>query len=501
LQQTANRFVAPTAGADSWTGRAVWVWAAVLGLVAARLIAAAVVDLGPDEAYYRLWSRYPDWSYYDHPPMAAWWIALGTRLFGDNAFGVRALFVLSSVPTSLAVYATGRVLFDNAVALRAVLWVNATLLIGVGGFLATPDAPAVMFWSLTILAFGLVAGTGRGDWWPAVGLSAGLAVSSKLTALFLGPGLLLALVAVRALRRWLTSPWTYAGALVAILVLIPLLAWNLDHGWVTLASQFRRVTVEAFRPLGPPEFLVTQFLVLNPLVAIFAGLAAVAVARRLSPYPVAGIAVLMWTVLPLAAYMTIHAFQEQIQGHWLAPIYPTLALVAAAAAQAAPGERWAGLRSATFPTGAALTLCGLVLAANPGGILPLALDPGQAIRGWAGVAGEVARLREETGARWIATTQYGVDAEIAYHLRDTGVPVVPIAGRVRYAFAPEPDAALAGEPTLIVSTHANLERLAECFADISPLGAIERAHGGKTIQTLHVFLGGRGRADLFDHDC
>jgi hypothetical protein len=142
-----------------------------------------------------------------------------------------------------------------------------------------------------------------------------------------------------------------------------------------------------------------------------------------------------------------------------------------------------------------------VLAANPGGILPLALDPGQAIRGWAGVAGEVARLREETGARWIATTQYGVDAEIAYHLRDTGVPVVPIAGRVRYAFAPEPDAALAGEPTLIVSTHANLERLAECFADISPLGAIERAHGGKTIQTLHVFLGGRGRADLFDHDC
>jgi 4-amino-4-deoxy-L-arabinose transferase-like glycosyltransferase len=358
-----------------------------------------------------------------------------------------------------------------------------------------------MFWSLAILAFALVGATGSGGWWPAVGLSAGLAVASKLTALFLAPGLLLALVAVRALQRWLTSAWTYAGALVGLLVLIPLLAWNLDHGWVTLGSQFRRVTVDAFRPLGPPEFLVTQFLVLNPLVAIFAGLAAVAMARRLSPYPVAGIAVLMWTVLPVAAYMTVHACQEQIQGHWLAPIYPTLALAAAAAAQAAPGQRWAGLRFATFPAGVALALCGLVLAANPGGVLPLALDPGQAIRGWAGVADKVEALREEAGAQWIATTRYGLDAEMAYHLRDSGVPVVPISERVRYAFAPAPDATLVDEPALIVSPYENLERLAGCFADLSSLGTIDRTHGGKTIQTLYVSLGARGRADLFDHGC
>ena len=65
--------------------------AIVLALVAARLLAAAIVPLSPDETYYLQWARFPGWSYYDHPAMGAWWIALGTALFGDNAFGVRVV--------------------------------------------------------------------------------------------------------------------------------------------------------------------------------------------------------------------------------------------------------------------------------------------------------------------------------------------------------------------------------------------------------------------------
>ena len=479
----------------------IWVSGAILLLVAVRLVAAALIPLSPDEAYYLDWSRFPAWSYYDHPPMAAWWIAAGTALFGDSAFGVRVVAVLSGIPTSIAVYLTGRVLFNETVAERAALWINATLLIGVGSILATPDPPSVMFWSLAILAFALVVKTGRGVWWLAVGAFAGLGVASKLTDLFLGLGIVLCLAAVRDLRRWLASPWAWAGGVITVVVLLPLLMWNAGHDWVTLAKQFGRVTTGEFQPLKFPEFIVTQFAVLNPVIAIFVGLAAVAWIGRKRSYPLAGLGVLMGTALPLIAYMAVHSFHEQIQGGWLAPIFPTLALAAAAAAEAAPPERWGGLRALAFPLGAGLSLVGLVLAANPRDILPYTIDPGQVIRGWEGVAADADALRQSTGAEWIAVTHYGIGGEIAYHLRDQGIPVVAITERVRYAYAPPPDAALLAKPTLIVSVDQDPAPFAHCFAEVERVGSIERRSGGQTVETFAAYLATAAAPGLFDPGC
>ena len=66
---------------------------ASLGIVAfavlLRLIYIGAAQLIPDEAYYWNYAQHMDLSFFDHPPMVAWLIWLGTRLFGDNEFGVR----------------------------------------------------------------------------------------------------------------------------------------------------------------------------------------------------------------------------------------------------------------------------------------------------------------------------------------------------------------------------------------------------------------------------
>ena len=180
-------------------------------MVAARLIAAAFIPLSPDETYYFDWSRFPAWGYYDHPPMGAWWIALGTWAFGANTFGIRAVAILSGLPISLCVYLTGRVLFDRAIAIRGALWVNATFLMAVGGILATPDAPSVLFWAVATLGLALLARTGNGAWWLLVGLGAGLGVISKLTNLFLGPAILLLFVVRRRFPPMAAEPVAVAG--------------------------------------------------------------------------------------------------------------------------------------------------------------------------------------------------------------------------------------------------------------------------------------------------
>jgi 4-amino-4-deoxy-L-arabinose transferase-like glycosyltransferase len=478
-------------------GGLIWVSSAVLALIAVRLIAAAVIPLSPDETYYFDWSRFPAWSYYDHPPMVAWWIAAGTALFGDNAFGIRVMTVLSGILTSIAVYFTGKTLFDRAVAERAVLWINATLLIGVGGMTATPDAPAVMFWTLAILAFALLAKTERGSWWLAVGLFAGLGVASKLTDLFMGIGIVLCLLAMRGLRRWLVSPWTWAGGAIAIIMLVPMLLWNADHDWVTLTKQFGRVTTGEFQPLKFPEFIATQFAVLNPLVAIFVGLTVVAwISRR--TYAIGGIGLLIATALPLVVYMAFHSFHEQIQGHWLAPIFPTLAMVAAAAAETAPTERWGGLRALVFPVGVALSLIGLVAAVNPRDLIPYRVDAGQVMRSWDTVAAEADTMRKAAGADWIAVTHYGVASEIAYHLRGKGVPVIPIFERERYAYTPPPDPALLSKTALVISI---AEFSAPCFTTIERLDTIPRKSGSDVIESFFVYRAAGANLAVFDPGC
>jgi len=470
----------------------------IIAMVAARLIAAAFIPLSPDESYYFDWSRFPSWGYYDHPPMGAWWIALGVHLFGANAFGIRAISILSGLAISLCVYLTGTVLFDKPTAIRGALWTNATFLMAVGSILATPDAPCVLFWAVATLGLALVARTGKGAWWLLVGLGAGLGVLSKLTGLFLGPAILL-LIAVRPdFRRWLLSPWLWAGAVLAVAVASPMLLWNATHDWVTLAKQFGRLSRHGFDPLGPLNYLVTQFGLINPLIAVFAGLGAVFAIRYRTAPRTGGIALLLWTALPLIAYLGIHAFQEQVQGHWLAPLFPTLALAAAAAAETAEAK-WAPLASLVLPIGIGGMGLGFVAGINPGNVIPPHLDVGQIVRGWDGFSARTEQLRRQANAAWIATTYYGVYGELAYQPATRSVPVVSVFGRVRYAYAPPPDPALLDKPVLIIARPG--ERLDKCFVNLTPLGPIHRQVGTTVYRTYRAFRADRAVPGVFNPGC
>jgi 4-amino-4-deoxy-L-arabinose transferase-like glycosyltransferase len=61
----------------------------VLALLLVRLVAAAYTPLTFDEAYYWMWSKHLAGGYYDHPPMVAVVIRLGTLIAGDTELGVR----------------------------------------------------------------------------------------------------------------------------------------------------------------------------------------------------------------------------------------------------------------------------------------------------------------------------------------------------------------------------------------------------------------------------
>ncbi|MFM8755111.1 MAG: glycosyltransferase family 39 protein, partial [Phenylobacterium sp.] len=314
-------------------------WLLILVLTAARLWAAAAIPLTEDEAYYRLWSQHLHFGYYDHPPMIAWWIRLGTLLAGDTALGVRLLPVLGAAATTWLTADLARRLGGSArTALIAALAYNAMLTIGAGGLLATPDAPAIVFWAATLSVLGRIAAGGNPRLWALAGLTAGLACISKYSALFLAPGVVLWLASSPEGRRRLLTPWPGTAVLTAGAVFATNLAWNATNGWLTFEKQFGRVEPSQFRPGYLGEFLTTQFILLNPLIAVLAGLGLWAAARSRGRVGGMDLSLPLLASLPVLAYLALHSLHDRVQAHWPATVFAAFALAAAAAVEARPGS-------------------------------------------------------------------------------------------------------------------------------------------------------------------
>lgn len=259
-----------------------WVILALLALLLLRLgaMAASGSGLHVDEAQYWVWSQDLQWGYYSKPPVIAALIRLSTALFGDSVAGIRLVCMVCWLAASGVLVWLGTRMHS----IRAGLWAGALLAAtpasGLLGLVATTDAPLVLGWSVcmalvwqagraaTGTACGAVWPCGRAlAWWAAAGLALGLTLLSKYTALALLPSLVwVALWGMRCdpaladrplqpgatparYRFFSAGFWGRAGPghsllvrlagpalalLVALLCLLPHLAWNARYHWPTL---------------------------------------------------------------------------------------------------------------------------------------------------------------------------------------------------------------------------------------------------------------------------
>jgi 4-amino-4-deoxy-L-arabinose transferase-like glycosyltransferase len=465
--------------------------------MAIRLVLAGVMPLTEDEAYYRLWAQAPAFGYYDHPPMVAWWIWLGVHSAGDTPLGVRLLPILGSALSSLLVFDIARLSGGSrADCVRAGLWYNAMLLVAAGGFLAIPDSPATMFWVLTLWSVTRALRAASIAWWLAAGLAAGLATLSKYSALFLGPGVLLWLALSRSGRASLRTPGPWLALCVAVAVFSLNVWWNAGHHWLTFTKQFGRITPHHLAPRYLLEFLVSEALLLNPLLAVF--LARTPVVERGDrgrslPF--------IATSLPFVGYLLFHSLHDRIQAHWPAPVYPVLAICAAFAASR-PGRFWTPLRKAVPWFG--FSVCGLaaIYLVLPLAGVPLRFDPALPLRGWPTFSSSVETLRVRNHAAWIGTTSYGLTAQLMDEAA-IGAPVLQISERARWDGLKLGGMADTTRPGLLVDLQRRIDpaALGRCFGDVRGLGVLDRGVPGERAKRYAVFLVSRPRRDVVALGC
>ncbi len=462
--------------------------AALVLLGAVRLIAGAVLPLSADEAYYWLWSRHLAAGYFDHPPAIAWLIRAGTLLFGQTAFGVRIAGILSSLLATWFVWQSAALLLkDKDAGPRAALLFNLTLMVTVEMLAATPDTPQILTASALLWTLAKVAATGNGRWWLAVGVAAGLGLLAKYSTLFLGAGVLIWLIALPPLRRWLVSPWPYLGGAIALALFAPNIAWNADHGWVTIAFQFGRIAGNhfTFKYLG--EFVGAQALLATPFTLVL-GVMGLCAARRRDQAR-ALIACLIW---PSLAYFAVHALHDRVQGNWPCYLYPALAI---AAADAFTRTDWTGWRRPlaqwsarlAIPVAAVLVVAGYAQALF--GVVPMGRkDPLARLLavGMPEVVEDLGALKTATGAEVILTTDYASTAWFAFY---SPYPVASLGEDERWPNSPPLTAAAFAEPALyIAEERRDLHALvAQSFAEVTPVARIDRQRHGIAIAHYVVY--------------
>jgi 4-amino-4-deoxy-L-arabinose transferase-like glycosyltransferase len=469
--------------------------AALAALTLIRLIVAAITPLAPDEAYYWTWSHALAAGYADHPPMVALWIKAGTLIAGERALGVRLLGPLSAALGSwLLADAADRLFPARRAGIVAALLLNATLFLGVGSVIMTPDTPLLFFWCATIWALSriaagapagwwLLAGAFAG-WWLLAGAFAGLALDSKYTAVMLFAGVGVWLVWVPSLRRWLIRPAPWLGGLLGLALFLPNLAWNQQHGWVSMVKQGGRVA--DWRPERAAGFLAellgSQLGLATPGVWLLCVAGLVAAGRIAWRSRDPAWSLLAALSLPPVAVFVQHALGDRVQGNWPAIIYPAAAIAAAGLTEPV----WLRLRRPAIGLGFGITALAYLQAAFGLFPLPPRLDPiALRLGGWEGLATQVETARQAAGAGYVAADDYALAAELAWEL-PAGVPVV--GSDARWAYTALPEAAEAGATGLLVRSGRRADGPDPAvWHDARLVGEAVRSTSGAVVEIYRLF--------------
>lgn len=453
----------------------------LLGLTAIRLAAAAAVPLAPDEAYYWLWSRHLQPGYYDDAPLIAVWIRAGTALLGASPLGIRLLSPLGAALGSVLLWRAGEDLFPgrNAGVLAAAL-LNFTVVLGAGAVITTPDTPLILFWTATIAASARALATGDDRWWLAAGFTAGLGLDSKYTALLLIVATGLWLLLARDGRRALTRSGPWLGLLLAGVVFLPVVLWNATHRWASFAKQGGRMLhwnlPSAAHHLA--GLIFGQIGLVTPLIAL---LMAAGIARAVIAGDARSLLPLLSVLVPGAIFVE-HSLSGRVEANWPAILYPGAALCAAGCATGMT-RRWL-LPSVAF--GGALTgLVYIQAVAAPFPLPPRADPTAFQLAGWPGLARATARLAKADDARFIASSDYTIAAELAHALRGRET-ILGFGPRWRYFRLPAATA-FASRPGLLV---VPLDRGApdpRAFRTATRVATLTRRRGGAIVKRYAVY--------------
>lgn len=386
-----------------------------------------------DELDILMNARRLDWGFIAYPPVTPLIARFGLELFGNSLRGLR---LFSAIGQGIAVVLVGWMARDfggkrpaQILAALAAAIAPAAL---TAGTLIQYMSFDYLWWVL--LSFFTVRLLKSEDprYWLGIGAAIGLGMMTKYTMVFFVAGLAAATLFSGA-RRYLRSPWLWAGAGLSFLIFLPNLLWQVQHDFVSL--EFLSAIHARDISWGRADsFLVDQlYITTNPLMLPFmlAGL----VFLLFSPQG-RRFRLLVWMFLVTFALLWI----SQGRGYYLAPAYAMLLAAGAVWWEAwLDGRKETARRIGWAVTGTVMTLAivGGTLLVKP--VVPLTSSlweftskiNREAVEmiGWPELAGQVADIyaqipEAEKPRTAILAGNYGEAGAFDLYAVDYGLPPV-----------------------------------------------------------------------------
>jgi len=281
-----------------------------------HLLTIGQAELTNDEAQYALYGYYPDWSYFDHPPLSGWLNAAVLQL-SDSDFALRLWPVLLAALSSILLFGFSRELFPAESAWLATLSVviyQLSIISQLFGIAMLPDTPLI---PVAIAAAWLLyrsLNNNQPHLWIYVGILFGLAGLAKYTAVTL---VITAVSGLVIFKRYdhLATKWPWLAILLASLVISPVLYWNIHHDWISITYQLEHGAPDKSWQLK--NFFVSQlsqFIAYSPGIFIFGLLAVISSLGHASKNE----KYLLAFSLPVLLLFALSSGNEQTLPHWTA---------------------------------------------------------------------------------------------------------------------------------------------------------------------------------------
>ena len=299
------------------SGPAIVLYIALVKL-AIHLYAARFYGFFGDELYFVACSRHLAWGYVDQPPLIAVIIAIERLLFGESLQAIRFFAALAGVGSVLLAGWIARELGGNrfAQAVAAVAVLAAGVCLAMNHYISM-NAFEPLAWTGCALVLIRILKTGNQKLWLWFGLIGGVALQNKYGIVFFATGVVAGLLLTRH-RVVFLKPWIWLGGLLAFLIFLPNLLWNIQHRFpfFELLANIRRNGRNV--PLTHLQFLGQVAAHMNPISVplVLGGLWFFFAHPQGKRFRVLG-----WATLVLLAFIM---FSANGRPYYVAPAYPML---------------------------------------------------------------------------------------------------------------------------------------------------------------------------------
>jgi hypothetical protein len=268
------------------------------------LAQAASTELINDEAYYWVYSRFPAWGYFDHPPVIALLIKWGYAVF-QNELGVRLI---------CAILSAGTILITETLTDRKNPFLFYTIILSIGvlqlaGFLAVPDTPLLFFTAVFFYCHRKFLQ--KSNWRNA------LMLGFSITLLFYTKyhGLLIVLFTIISNIKLLARWQTWLAGVFVLIFFAPHLLWQWENNWVSFRYHLFESNVSTYRLSYTRDYLLGQLLMAGPLAG-FILLPAAFLYQTKNETEKA----LKVTFVGLYIFFLISSFRGNVEANWTMPV-------------------------------------------------------------------------------------------------------------------------------------------------------------------------------------